>query len=125
MSPSDRQSDPSAGERGLDRAMQRVALVVSLLACGLMLAGLFGYAGANGNNLALPGRPAVSLSDILSFHTLYSPLVLMSLGVVVLASLPALRVLLALGLYIRRHAWRNAAVALGVLLILLISARLG
>jgi len=105
----------------LEITMQRVSLVVSVIAVLLMTGGFLEFAVAPEDSLALPGAAAVPPGQLLhpTVHTL--GIDLMSLGILILAMLPAIRVLLALAIYVRRHAWQNAMAAVSVLFILLLS----
>lgn len=105
----------------LEITMQRVSLVVSVSAVLLMASGFLEFALIPGDSLILPGAPAVPLGQLLhpTVHTL--GIELMSLGILVLAMLPAIRIALALTIYVRRHAWQNAMAAVSVLFILLLS----
>ena len=98
-----------------------MAQVISTAGLALMLAGFCGEWMAHGNP-ALPGPPAVSWSDPALLAA--SPFLLcMSAGILLFALLPALRVLLALLDYLGRRDWRNALIALIVLVELALSTQ--
>ncbi|MGQ9517461.1 MAG: DUF1634 domain-containing protein [Anaerolineae bacterium] len=112
---------PSPRRRNIHEQERRLAQVISTVGLGLMLAGFAGEWALHGNP-TLPGPPAAT------WHTTnpqnISPfLICMSAGILLFALLPALRVLLALLDYVRRRNWRNALVALIVLLELFISTQ--
>ncbi|HIC87976.1 MAG TPA: DUF1634 domain-containing protein [Anaerolineae bacterium] len=107
----------------IEIAMQRMSLALSLIALLLMVGGFGSYALTPGESLHLPGGSVVPLEQLIHLSASPAGLVLMSLGIVILAVLPAVRVLLALILYARQAAWTDAIIALGVLITLLFSTR--
>jgi uncharacterized membrane protein len=109
---------------GLEERMRKVSLVVSLLGLGLMCYG-FVQTLFSGTAFSLPGHAVLPLKNLLSLPTASLGLVSMSAGVILLAMLPAIRVVLALWLYVRSRDPLSSAVALVVLLELLASVRLG
>lgn len=107
----------------LEAVMQRVSWCVSLLALGLMVAGLVITVSRG-----MPLTAAVTALPVSEFRRITQvPLGLaaMSAGIILLAVLPSMRVMVALWLYIRHHKALDALVALIVLLELLLSMRLG
>lgn len=108
----------------LERQMRRVSRVVSAAAVVLMLAGLAGTV-LSGAALSLPGGPVMALHDLLQLPIHPLALAAMSAGILMLALLPVLRVLLALGIYVRERVLLNALAALVVLIELLIGMRAG
>lgn len=108
----------------LEGQMRTVSQVVSAAAVVLMLAGLSGSVLA-GSALALPGGSVIPVRDLLQLHVHPLGLAAMSGGVLMLALLPIIRVLLALGIYSRQRVPINALAALVVLVELLIGMRAG
>lgn len=118
-------SSPTDGIAGdLEARMQRVSLVVSLFSLGLMAAG-FVDIWLGGASLALPGAPALPLSNFISLSPGSLGLDAMSAGIVLLALLPVARVVLALWLYVRARDLLDSTAALVVILILLFSLASG
>ena len=109
---------------GLEARMRKVSLVVSLLGLALMCYG-FLETLFSGTAFSLPGHAVLPLKDLLSLPTASLGLVSMSAGVILLSMLPAIRVVLAIWLYLRSRDLLNTAGALVVLLELLASIRLG
>lgn len=108
----------------LEGRMRRVSQIVSAGAVLLMLAGLLGST-LSGSALALPGGPVMPLHQFLQLPIHPLGLAAMSAGIVMLALLPVVRVLLALGIYVRQRVPIDALVALVVLVELLISMGTG
>ena len=108
----------------LEQHMRRVSQVVSAAAVVLMVAGLLGTV-MSGAALALPGGSVTALHDLLRLPIHPRALAAMSGGILMLALLPVLRVLLALGIYARQRVLIDALAALVVLIELLISMRAG
>lgn len=100
--------------------MRRSSLAVSVVAVLAMLLGL-GVIIATGSLEALAGEPAIPVSSWLHPTGASFGLFATSLGIVLLALLPGLRVLLAAALYAGRRELADAAVALVVLVELLVS----
>ena len=103
----------------LDILMQKFSLIVSLVALGVMIGGLVGMLGSG-----TPVTAATATLPISAFyHIAQTPLWLatMSVGIILLAILPCMRVAVALWLYIRRKKALDTLVALIVLLELLLS----
>ena len=109
---------------GLEARMRKVSLVVSLLGLALMCYGFLDTL-FSGTPFSLPGHAVLPLNDLLSFPTGSLGLVSMSAGVILLSMLPAIRVVLAIWLYVRSRDLLNTAGALVVFLELLASIRLG
>jgi uncharacterized membrane protein len=108
----------------LESRMQKISLVTSLIGLGLMV---FGFVDmlAHGTSLSIPGTTALSLPMIKCGTRIPLSLLTMSVGIVVLALLPIVRVLLALSLYLRNRQVLNVVVALLVFIELLVSVRVG
>lgn len=115
---------PATEALDLEQHMRRVSQVVSAAAVVLMVAGLLGTV-MSGAALALPGGSVMALHDLLRLPIHPLALAAMSGGIVMLALLPVLRVLLALGIYARQRVLIDALAALIVLIELLISMRAG
>jgi uncharacterized membrane protein len=112
-----------ASAEGLEAGMQKVSLVVALVGIGLMASGfikmLFDAAGFD-----IPGAAALPLGRLITLATSSLGLILTSAGIIVLGLLPAIRVILALGLYLHRRDRFSALIALIVFLELLVSIHL-
>ena len=110
--------------KDLEATMQRVSLIVSVVGLGLMLAGFVDVL-IIGASFSVPGGSVLPLLKLSHPSQAPASLVAMSTGIVLLALLPAIRVLLALWLYLRRHSVLNTLAALIVLMELLLSMRAG
>lgn len=108
----------------LEAIMRRVSQIISGVALGLMGVGFVRVWARNGLP-ALPGEPAIPLPTLLQIHREPAGLMAMSVGIVLLALLPTVRVLLALLLYLRRQRIPEGVAGLLVLLELLLSMRTG
>jgi uncharacterized membrane protein len=117
------QSEESPMKR-LESRMQKVSLMVSLASLGLMCFGLIDML-FSGDSFSLPGVAVVALQRLISLHSAPLGLALVSAGVLLLGLLPAIRVLLAVWLYVRSRNLSGTLVAAVVLLELLLSIRLG
>jgi uncharacterized membrane protein len=119
-------SRPSQAEApdGLEERMQKVSLGVSLAGVGLMVAGFVDML-INKASSSIPGGSVLPLPMFIHLSQVPVSLVAMSAGIALLALLPALRVLLALWLYLRHRDVLNALAALIVFLELLLSIRVG
>jgi hypothetical protein len=106
----------------LEAQMRKVSQIVSAVAVGLMLAGLAGNLLV-GSHLSLPGGSVMPLHDFLQLPIHPLGLAAMSAGIIMLALLPAVRVLLALDIYVRQRVLVDALAALAVLVELLVSMR--
>jgi len=110
---------PSGTPDKLESLMQKLSLIISLVALGIMIGGLLGTLGSG-----TPVTAATATLPIADFHHIaQTPLWLatMSIGIVLLAILPCMRVAVALWLYIRHKKVLDTLVALIVLLELLLS----
>jgi hypothetical protein len=118
--PSSQSQEPEKGSLNA----QTVSRVVSLAGLGLMVAGLL-IKVARMASVSIPGSSSLSLVGLSELT--HEPLSLdaMSVGILFLALLPAIRVLLASGEFIRRRETLSALAALIVLLELLVSIRAG
>jgi uncharacterized membrane protein len=108
----------------LEALMQKVSLVVSLVAVSLMIGGFVGHLISRGAFI-MPGEAVLPLSTLVQFSEIPVNLATMSAGIVLLALLPTVRVLLALWLYARRRNLLDTLFALIVLLELLLSIHTG
>jgi uncharacterized membrane protein len=108
----------------LEERMQKVSLGVSLAGVSLMVAG-FVDTLADKDSFSLPGGSVLPLPMFIHLSQVPVSLVAMSAGIILLALLPALRVLLALWLYFRRRDGLNTLAALIVFLELLLSIVIG
>jgi uncharacterized membrane protein len=108
----------------LESRMQKVSLVVSLASLALMCFGLIDML-FSGDSFSLPGIAVVPLQRLISLNPEPLGLALASVGVLLLGLLPAIRVLLAVWLYVRSRNLFGTMVAAVVLLELLLSIRLG
>ena len=108
----------------LESRMQKVSLVVSLVSLALMCAGLLDMI-FNGDSFSLPGIAVVAMQRLITLQPAPLGLSLVSMGVLLLGLLPAIRVLLAAWLYVRSRDLMGTLVAMVVLLELMLSIRLG
>ncbi|MCG3211101.1 MAG: hypothetical protein FOGNACKC_04738 [Anaerolineae bacterium] len=117
-------STPADLPNDLEATMQGLALAVSLIGLSLMVSGYIFYL-LMGARLMLPGLAVLPLTMLA--HPLQEPLsqYAMSIGIVLLALLPAARVLLALWMYIRQRNLINVLAALVVFLELVWSMQAG
>jgi uncharacterized membrane protein len=104
----------------LDVAMKLASLVLAVTAVSLMLAGLLWFWAAQGLS-SWPGSSVTPLWDFSSIRNLHGPTLAMSIGLVMLCLLPGLRILIALGIYLRRRNFVEVMIAAIVLLELLLS----
>lgn len=103
---------------------QTVSRVISLAGLGLMVAGLL-IKVVQMASISIPGGSTLSLAGLSGLTHAPASLDAMSIGILFLALLPAVRVLLASGEFIRRRETLSALAALIVLLELLVSIRAG
>jgi len=108
----------------LEKTMQIVSRVVSLLGLGLMVIG-FADMILGGAKLSPPGLSALTLPKLANFTSRPFSTVTMSTGIILLAILPGIRVGLAFYGYLQQRKLVNSLVALIVLVELLISIRAG
>lgn len=108
----------------LENRMRKVSLVISLLGLGLMGFGLIDML-VGGDAFSLPGAYALPIGSLTHFPSGLMGLMFASSGVIVLGLLPAIRVILALWLYLRLKDVFSMLVAVIVLSELLLSIRLG
>jgi len=120
-----RRSQPSDREpvERLETRMRKVSLVVSLLGLGLMSFGLIDML-IGGDAYALPGADVLPLGSLINFPSGPMGLMLASSGVILLGLLPAIRVIMALWLYLRLKDLFSMLIAMIVLLELLLSIRM-
>jgi hypothetical protein len=107
----------------IEKWMKRISLGVSLLSLAFMISGFVLFFFIE-NTDSLPGTPAMPLKSILFWSQRSLDLLLMSLGIVLLGLIPAVRLLLAVGAYLLSGDLRNVLIGLVVLLELLLSMRL-
>ena len=107
----------------LEARMQKVSLVFSLAAFGLMIYGFIRSLMA-ADSLSFPGHPFPPLQQLILHPSLPPGETWMCAGVLLLGILPSVRVLLALWLYLRSKNLWSTFIALVVLLELLLSVRL-
>lgn len=104
----------------VESTMQKVSLVIAVVASTLMIAGLIGLAAA-GNSLSLPGPSVIRLNVLVGLGGGPWGLIAMSAGIVLLGLLPAVRAFLAMTLYLRQHDLLDTVASLIVVLELLFS----
>ena len=110
--------------QNLEGRMRRLSLVMSLAGLGLMCAGLTDML-ITGDPFSLPGLAVVPLKPLIWGHTAPLGIMLASAGVLLLGLLPAVRVVLAIWLFIRAHNPGGTLVAVVVLMELILSIHLG
>jgi uncharacterized membrane protein len=111
-----------APAEGLEARMQKVSRAVSLGGMGLMCSGFIEMlSNATNPTFSLPGAAVLPLRDLIHLQTSSLGLILTSAGVIVLCLLPAVRVILALWLYLRSRDFFNTLIAVTVFLELLVS----
>lgn len=108
----------------LEGRMQKVSLAVSLLGLGLMAVGL-GDNLINGANYFLPGPSALTFGNLINLRSESLGTFTVSLGVILLALIPGIRVIMALLLYLRLRDLFSICVTMAVLMELLTSIYLG
>ena len=107
----------------LEDRMRKVSLVISLLGLALMSFGLIDML-VEGDVFSLPGADALPLGRLIHFPPGPMGLMFASSGVILLGLLPAIRVTLALWLYLRLKDVFSMLIAVTVILELLLSIRL-
>jgi Protein of unknown function (DUF1634) len=107
----------------LEARMQKVSLVFSLAAFGLMIYG-FTRSLIIADTFSFPGNPFPPLQQLILHPSLSLGETWMSAGVLLLGILPSVRVLLAFWLYFRSKNLWSTFIALVVFLELLLSVRL-
>ena len=107
----------------LENRMRKVSLVISLLGLGSMSFGLIDML-AGGDAFSLPGADALPLGSLIRFPSGTMGLMFASSGMILLGLLPAIRVTLALWLYLRLKDVFSMLIAVTVILELLLSIRL-
>ncbi len=106
---------PDLPAEDLEVVMKRASLLVSLAALALMVGGLSAHL-ARERLAAWPGDAVIPLSGLLHPLAADPAVLVVSAGVLLLGLLPAMRVLLALGIYLGRRKSADVAVALVVIL---------
>ena len=114
---------PETPARELERRMRAISMLISLIAFALMITGFAGGLIASPRGIAIPGKVSLSPGEIASFNSLFDGLSEMTAGILLLAALPAARILLAIWLYLRSREFLDTLVALAVLVELLLSTR--
>jgi uncharacterized membrane protein len=104
----------------VDVAMKKASSVIASAAAILMLGGLLWFWADRGLSF-WPGDPVTPLIKLIHPSVFREPLPVMSAGLGLLSLLPGLRILLALGIYLRRRKIMEGIVAAIVLLELLLS----
>ena len=99
-----------------NEAMRHLSQAVFGISSLLMIAG--GTEIAVTGDFRFPGNPAVPLHSLLHLGSMSAGLELMSIGIILLAALPSLRILLVTAIYARQRRWFDVATAMIVLLIL-------
>lgn len=117
-------SDTEAASADMETKTRRVSLIVSVLAVTLMTLG-FTDAVLNGMSLSAPGNSVLPVSTLRHVSQVPLSLTAMSVGVLLLALLPTVRVLLAVVLYTFKRGMLNVVISLAVLAELLTSMRVG
>jgi uncharacterized membrane protein len=112
------------GPDDAEKVMKKASLVVSLVGLGLMIIGFIGVL-IDPAPLSVPGASVLPLPTLMHLSQSPASLVTMSVGIVLLALLPTVRVALALWYYIRRRDALNTVAALIVVIELLLSIRTG
>jgi hypothetical protein len=111
---------------GLEARMQKVSRAVSLGGIVLMCSGFIEMLlHASDHTFALPGASVLPLRDFIHLQTSSLGLILTSAGVIVFCLLPAVRVILALWLYLRLRDLVSTLIAVVVFLELLASIHIG
>jgi uncharacterized membrane protein len=99
-----------------NEAMMHLSQAIFAISSFLMVLGGVDIAVTGG--VDFPGSPAVPLGGLLHVTLRSSGLELMSLGIILLAILPSLRILMVMAIYIRQRRWADVVIAAIVLLIL-------
>ena len=99
----------------LEVAMKRASLVVSLAALALMVGGLCWHLAAQ-RLREWPGDTVMPLTGLFHPRTTDPAILAVSAGVLLLGLLPAMRVVLALGIYAGRRRWADVVLAIIVVL---------
>ncbi len=115
-------SDHLSKESPFSRTLSRLFAAMGLL---LMIVGGLDYAILETGELDIPGPAAVPFQDFVHLSSHPLGLWMMSLGILLLAIVPSLRVLVALLDFARRRRWEDVAAAIAVLVVLLSGAIFG
>ncbi|MEJ2040163.1 MAG: hypothetical protein P8X55_14710, partial [Desulfosarcinaceae bacterium] len=108
----------------LEARMQKVSLAISIISMGLMCAGLVDIL-FGGTPYSLPGEAVLPFGDLVRLSGGSIGTLAVSFGVILLGLIPAIRVSLALMLYIRIRDGFSTLVTIAVALELLASIYLG
>jgi len=108
-----RLSDTSGED--LEVAMKRASLVVSLAALALMVGGLCWHLAAR-RLPVWPGDTVIPLAGLFHPRRADPAILAASAGMLLLGLLPAMRVVLALGIYAGRRRWADVVLAIIVVL---------
>jgi uncharacterized membrane protein len=101
--------------------MRKFSQAISAIALGLMV---IGFISISTQHIPL-STPVLPLNELLNFSQNPIGFIAMCIGITLLASLPALRVLLALILFLPKRRWINILAAMVVLLELIFSLKIG
>ena len=111
---------PERSFEDIETAMRSISLISSGIAVVLMVGGMIEL-WAFGNSADLSHVAVVPLRSLMRLQGGSAGVLALSAGVVLLALVPTFRVMLALGIYLRRNQIRNIAITIVVILELLIS----
>jgi len=115
---------PSDVIQDLENRIHTISMLVSVVALGMMAIG-FVATVIDTRHLILPGTSALPLAQMINTHLILSGLAAMTLGVVLLAVLPAARIFWAIWIYFRARSFLDVLVAIVVLAELFLSASIG
>ena len=116
--------EPSKPVEVLERHMQKVSLVLSLVGLALMAIGLTDNL-VHGEKYSLPGPAALTFGNLIHLRSESLGTFTTSLGVILLGLIPGIRVALALQLYLRLRDLFSVCITLAVFMELLASIYLG
>jgi heme A synthase len=103
----------------LEARSKKIALAFSLIALGLMVCGFAGSVAYNG--FTLPGCPVLPFSALGRLSLSSAGMRCMSIGIILLATFPTVRVIIALWRYSRSGDMLDTIVALVILMELALS----
>jgi hypothetical protein len=103
--------------------MKRASLVVSLFAFVLMVGGLCWHMAARGLP-AWPGDTVIPLTGLFHPRAADPAVLAISAGILLLGFLPAMRVILVLGIYAGRRRWADVVLA-GIVVLELAASLIG
>ena len=108
----------------LENKNHTVSMLVSVVALGLMAVGFVAVL-IDAHHMILPGPSALPLVEMITTHLILTGLAAMTLGVMLLAVLPAARIFWAIWIYFRARSFLDVLVAIVVLAELFFSASMG